>query len=105
MNSVLLLILFVCFLWFLRIRIQCQYTLFSYVASYNISTLCCKGVLEWPQPNATNDEANKWGDLVYGVPEAFKKHQQTKNKNIGVDTQVCSKTTIIQTRALHALFT
>ena len=78
MNSVLLLILFVCFLWFLRIRIQCQYTLFSYVVSYNISTLCCKVVLVWPRPNATNDEANKWGDLVYGVPEAFKKHQQTK---------------------------
>ena len=27
-------------------------------------------VLGWPRPNATNDEANKWGDLVYGVPEA-----------------------------------
>jgi len=26
--------------------------------------------LGWPRPNATNDEANKWGDLVYGVPEA-----------------------------------
>ena len=77
-NSVLLLILFVRFLWFLRIRVQCQYTLFSYVVSYNISTLCCKVVLEWPRPNVTNDEANKWGDLVYGVPEAFKKHQQTK---------------------------
>ena len=58
------------FFWFLKLRIQCQYTLFSYVVSYNISTLCCKLVLGWPRPNATNDEANKWGNLVYGVPEA-----------------------------------
>ena len=50
--------------------VQCQYTLFSYVVSYNISTLCCKVVLGWPRPNATNDEENKSGDLVDGVPEA-----------------------------------
>jgi len=30
----------------------------------------CKVVSGWPQPKATNDEANTWGDLVYGVPEA-----------------------------------
>ena len=53
-----------------QLRVQCQYTLFSYGVSYNISTLCCKVVLGWPRPNATNDEANKWGDLVYGVPKA-----------------------------------
>ena len=52
------------FFWFLKLRVQCQYTLFSYVVSYNISTVCCKLVLGWPRPNATNDEANKWGDLV-----------------------------------------
>ena len=61
--------------WFLKLWVQCQYTLFSYVVSYNISTLCCKVVLGWPRPNATNDEENKWGDLVYGVPEAKKKKQ------------------------------
>ena len=50
--------------------VQCQYTLFAYVVSYNISTLCCKVVLRWPRPNATNDEANKWDD-----PNKNKKQQ------------------------------
>ena len=81
MNSVLLLILFVRFFWFLKLRVQCQYTLFSYVVSYNIPTLCCKVVLGWPRPNAINDEENKWGDLVYRVPEALKKRKKIKIKN------------------------
>ena len=48
----------------------------------NISTLCCKVVLEWPRPNATNDEANKWGDLVYGRPEALKNTNKQKTKTL-----------------------
>ena len=72
MSIIKKLIIDVCsgFVLFLKLRVQCQYTLFSYVVSCNISTLCCKVVLGWPRTNATNDEANKWGDIVYGVPKA-----------------------------------
>ena len=37
----------------------------------------------WPGPNATNDEANKWGDLVYEVPEAGKKKKKKKKRKKG----------------------
>jgi len=34
--------------------------------------------LGWPRPNASNDEANKWGDLDYWVPKTKKNIKKIK---------------------------
>jgi len=51
----------------LREQVKRSFLTFNII---NYLLLLYKLVLGWPRPNATNDEANKWGDLVYGVPEA-----------------------------------
>ena len=74
---------FVCsfFFWFLKLREQCQYTLFSYVVSYNISTICCKVYWDGLDLMLPTTRQINGATLFMGCPKRKKpKNKQTKNK-------------------------